>query len=990
MNNRQTVIQQIRFSISQLSARNGSFEFEHLCRHLTRLRICSNILPATGPVQSGGDQGRDFETFPTYFPKSSTGKNSFYDLISEEPAAFACSLEKNPAKKNGKIEKDVNSILSSGEKVARIYFFSSEDIPVAKRHKIIEKIRKEKNIELVIHDAQSISELLADNELFWIANQYLNISADFYPRPLDGESWYAELLGQYKNLKDFSLTFEAFQEIKSALRHIYKDADLKIDLPFWLDKMNAFVNERERTIPRLSLYAIYEIFVASLIGMNNIQNQENNIREYFSKIENIQTQQEFTDFTNLMVFVSVSSELHDVNFTEEEINEWKYKIIAVTNSSIENTTDVNLLCKLHEVKFQQFLNGLRGNIDTPDDYFRLQASAIDEIRTLINLIPDAPFYPLVGLSKFINDYIGMVAELGFINEQLEGLAEQIDDLKALRIGEFDAAENLRDRAMIYLNSGNEIMAIKVLHKAKTKWIKEETRLALVLTLLMLSECYEKLKMIFAAKYFAMAAAHISIRDTNTELISYFIQSLTQIANLEYTQGAWLGFLQTLDTIFPVAQSVRKEFDLIENEDMKPLVVHTAIIKYVTNRFVPELNTLIDSKLSQWKWIGESIDDVTKIVDENYRKDTEDFFWMKVQEDLRFKPFNDVGKKRKISFNAYGINLEFRFDNDYQTNSVAEQAIATLQILIVELASHDLHLLKTNVEVQIKLTGGEPDFERLPSNDVCLWELRVPSHKEYDIEDVIRYLTPHYYAFAFSVLFEITLLKTEEFKEIMEAQMVDGHFMNLCFIGKLYEDFYQNFFIESKYHEFKREYFSTPFSSKPFESKSHALLEWCSDISRKFDEADISERIKLRYENSYNAIEITIKKLIVRNDFRQLVNQFRKEGYLDWQILTSVANAVINYKYPIIYPNETTNSTTPQKFMNLLITPESKKFIDIPMDLFTKENLDFSMKIMVGSFLASYQLENHSKTPSFSNIQEFLNERLKFNEIDIPEMSPFKF
>jgi len=140
----------------------------------------------------------------------------------------------------------------------------------------------------------------------------------------------------------------------------------------------------------------------------------------------------------------------------------------------------------------------------------------------------------------------------------------------------------------------------------------------------------------------------------------------------------------------------------------------------------------------------------------------------------------------------------------------------------------------------------------------------------------------------------------------------------------------------------------------------------------------------------NAIEITIKKLLVDKDFQNVVNDFRNRGYLDWQILTSVANIVINYKFQIIYPDELTHSNTPQNFMDLLLTPEAKNYIEIPMELFNNENLEISMKIMVGSFLASYNLENHSQTPSFENIREFLNFKFKFYELDILEMSPFNF
>jgi len=528
--------------------------------------------------------------------------------------------------------------------------------------------------------------------------------------------------------------------------------------------MRNFVNEKESTIPRLTYQAIYEIFVASLIGMNNVQNQEEDIRNYFSRIDSISSQQEFTDFTNLIIFVSVSAESHNTTFTKEEIDEWKQEIISVTDFEIENTTDINLNCKLHEVKFQQFFTGMRGEINDPEDYFKLQDLAFEEINTLVKLIPEAPFYPLVPLSKNINHYIDLMAEYRIVSEELEELASQIDDLKGQRLGKINAAESLRDRALTYLKNGNEIMAIKVLHKAKAKWSNEESRLALVLTLLMLSESYEKLNMTFAAKYFGLAAAHFSIRDENTELISYFIQSMTQLANIEYSHGAWLGYLQFLDTIFPVAQSVKKDFDLSEQEDINILAIHASIIKYTAYRFIPELKLLVDSKLKEWKWIGDAIDEYSEVVTEKYQNDSEGFFWNKVQEDLKFKPFNDVGEVRKVSFSAFGINWNFKFKNDYLTNSVAEQVIAILQILFVELASYDLHLLKTNVEVEIMLTDGKPDFERKPSNKICLWELHVPSFDEYEPEEVLRILTPCYHAFAFSVLFEITLLKTEEFNK----------------------------------------------------------------------------------------------------------------------------------------------------------------------------------------------------------------------------------
>ena len=85
------VIQQIRFALANLSERNGQHEFEHLCLHFARHRICFNILPATGPVGGGGDQGKDFETFRTFI--HSLGDEKFAAVGEGKKLAFACSLQ---------------------------------------------------------------------------------------------------------------------------------------------------------------------------------------------------------------------------------------------------------------------------------------------------------------------------------------------------------------------------------------------------------------------------------------------------------------------------------------------------------------------------------------------------------------------------------------------------------------------------------------------------------------------------------------------------------------------------------------------------------------------------------------------------------------------------------------------------------------------------------------------------------------------------------
>lgn len=73
---------------------------ETLCRHFVReTGICTNLLPATGPVAGGGDQGRDFESL--------RGERDGRKLV------FACTLTVED-RLPGKIRSDIREIVAGG------------------------------------------------------------------------------------------------------------------------------------------------------------------------------------------------------------------------------------------------------------------------------------------------------------------------------------------------------------------------------------------------------------------------------------------------------------------------------------------------------------------------------------------------------------------------------------------------------------------------------------------------------------------------------------------------------------------------------------------------------------------------------------------------------------------------------------------------------------------------------------------------------------
>jgi hypothetical protein len=235
----------IRFHLGELSARNGHHEFESLCRHLARARIYRNILPATGPVSAGGDQGRDFETYSAGVAVSLFDRN-----VSDGKTVFLCSLEK---KIERKIKADVDSTMHGG-KIDEVFYFCESNVPVGRRHALQSWTTKTHGVYLEIFDGTAIAELLTDRDVFWIAQEFLHIPAEIVPATADQNDWYGKLLERWLGRAPLSASAADFTEIKFGLRRATRHEDAKPDLLRWITLMERFIepaSPRHLCVPKI-------------------------------------------------------------------------------------------------------------------------------------------------------------------------------------------------------------------------------------------------------------------------------------------------------------------------------------------------------------------------------------------------------------------------------------------------------------------------------------------------------------------------------------------------------------------------------------------------------------------------------------------------------------------------------------------------------------------------------------------------------------------
>lgn len=971
--NKTELIQQIRFAIDQLKSTNRTMDFEHICRFFARARIVQNVIPATGPVQSFGDQGRDFETFHSYLSKS-TINHSCSVGFANKPIAFPCSLEKNPLKKNGKIDSDIKTILGSGTKVERIYFFSGEDIPVGSRHKKQSEVKIKFEVELDIIDAQAISEHLSDPDLFWIATQYLNIPSDFFPKK-EEENWYSNLFNEYTN-RTITLTFEEFDDVKSAIRHIYKDPELKVDLPFWLNKMSLFLTDSESR--DLKRKAIYETFVAKLIGQNDISTLEEIIRDYFSDVDKYINPAAIEDAQVLLTFVENSKKILGPLISDEEIHNLKNLIKEIIERELKGSLSSSKRCSYMEIQANFLINEY---IKDENKTLLNVPAYVKKIHEIIPKLDSSPFFPLERLTKRVFDYLGIVLEFGGETKQLDNLIKSLEPHLGKRNSELTIGDSIRNRAVAYMKAGKITISISLLHELKVKWFKNEATRGVILTSMLLGECYSKLQMEFASKYYYLIATDMSLAyHEENDVLDLFPKAIKKASESAYSSGSWLHYLDLSHTVIGSSFAIIKDFNIYESEEMASLIYYPGLIKHFANKFDMSVLELINKKLENWEDLNPDIENVLNLLEKAENLSTNESIIKVLNSQLVGIPFNDIGKIRIIKFNIFGSDWVITFENNYFSNAVGEQFVTMLQIYLVELANEELFLTKSSVTINLKIEENlKTKIKKIPSNTEHIWDVEIPYYIGEDREVMINYQSNSFGIIA-SILRGLSLLPDSEMKKILETKFSEG-LTNAFTFGSTYQELYFTYFNKEDFDSNDRTIYDNLNILKHFKLKSNSILPLNESLSPTYDYDKNIQHIKNRI-NHLHPFEITLSKMRNEPKFMEIINELR-EDWLDWQIFLAFGNLMIQYKimkFTNIVLNENSSELIAKEYAKYYDKPEHEWHHDIPIEVFSAEKMKkYLTNINILTILNSYKLEAHYETPDFEAIKELLIKRFNFLE-----------
>ncbi|WP_091471022.1 hypothetical protein [Paenarthrobacter nitroguajacolicus] len=989
----------IRFQLDQLGAQNRHHEFENICFRIAKRRISSNILPATGPVSSGGDQGRDGETFFSALPEELPRAGGFVGRATMEPLVLACTIQRNDL--SAKVKGDLKKITLQGQPVARIAYFIAQNMPVGTRHELQDFARQEHEVDLEIFDALAISSFLAEPDLVWVAEKMLDLPSNLVPtadQPLP--LWYQDLQHRVRNTQEPPTSPGDFAAVRAGLRHATHQLEARQDLPEWLEFIQSFIDHDDTVPEDVQMKARYEIVVATLRGTDTLTNVESYIDEFIQYAAKTSAASDLQDASALLSYwqgawaagIATTTSDHlmaQLNLILQRVD----GLIAETDRDVHPNAAAHLLAARAHILFHPDVTGMVRTpgapvrrADASDMTFEEilnSAGSAEELKIqldplmatlsdLAELLPHARMFPVQTTSDLFEAFSPVLAAHRSYEEVRNALDVAIGSVE----GDNAVAERCRSRALSLFHSGKPILALREFHKAKINWFHGDTLRGSVLAMLTISSVYSGLKLHHAAKKYSLTAASIAVSSQDSEVLDLVGDSLIQAFSACYSAGAWLdatAFSQlALQAHGTFAENA---FDHDQHPELVGLDFHQSTICMAARKFRPDLVAPLTAALSATDYDKVILAYVDQL-ESGFEYDETSFAETSLAE-LGGRPFSDTGPTRSLTFSALGTHWNITCSNDRATVLAAERFAAAAQMLLCELATEDPVLLEESVTVEIRLSGPQHKERvefRPDNNHLSALVTLLPYRKHTDAEDL-----EHEILGAVGVLLiRLSALSQEQILDMLGQAFARGFLNNLSF-GRPYDE--TAGLLDNSHYVRASEVGQQILSLGESASQPVEALKQPTSYGPGFSETEWREMIRERYEAKL--ISFTLARVLRNTTCRGILSELRDEGWLDWHLLLAIFNVATNYR---VRQELGSSTPSPAHFQQVSqVVPsriETSETPNIPLHHFSKKALQDAFGLATLSVAKRLGLHIDRDTPNIEGVRHLLDRRYGFMQ-DVP-------
>jgi hypothetical protein len=1009
---RDQLIAQIRFAISQLPAHNGHHEFEEACRHLAYVRIAPNIVPATGPVSSGGDQGRDFETFHSYIAETLGRDGWFAGLVPAGPVAGICTLQTGSVA--GKVLNDVDKICKSGQRPEKVYAFLGTDMPVAQRHETVEKARQRHGVELEILDANAIAEQVAEHDTYWIAVRYLSLPEHYAPpRPSsdgpDEPEWYVELRAEWRQREDGPRSLAELIAVRDGLRRATFNPRTRHDLAFWLELVRPLAENGPDE--DLRQRARYEVVVATIRALGDMRTADAFADVFLSDAT---TESDPARLEDASVVLSYATTAAGVGHSDLDLAMLSARRVALRGRAAE------LLAQNPPRVRRSRLLQVAGHLALVPDAARLTATTggspasqvtmldgprepvlsevgealreiadVDEALAywteLARLIPDTPLFPVEDFAEIVQYLAPALIDADGWRE----LVTAVDAAVSRVAGGGRAGEMCRDRAVVLRDNGRPLDALHELHRAKVEWWTGDTLRGALLAMLFIAQLYRDLKLPMAAKQYALGAAGAA-QSVGGDVEAYLVPTgMLLSADISYQAGDWLAALEELEIGVIAMHALGQEENPVAVEMAQRAAFTATMCLRGARELCPELTTHVEEVLDRidlLKLTSSLLDDVEPITSAEWRERSDN--------DLLGRPFGDAGERYRIRFAALGTRWTLSCDNQYAHVRATQRLAAALQVTLAELAAEDLCLLATDIEVSVTASASPPDdldqrVLAVPSNDGRRWEIELTDYENVDRTQEFDETGRELHLTITRFLIDVSLLPLDDYSAAIERALESGLAHKLV-AGRPYDELAE-IVLPDRFESTDRRRYRRPLSDDLPPPADHRALAWQSGPGPGFSLEKAEEMATNRYEKITSLLPNTLPALAVAPEFQAVVAVLRADGWLDWHIMTAIYNVATNYRLHearLDTPEVVRTAAGRRAWDRAARTAEMDYGDPIPIEQFNEDSLRQARLMGIVPLLVNWHLAPRQRTPDYPAMEQLLASRYGYWSIDSKHTDPF--
>lgn len=806
------------------------------------------------------------------------------------------------------------------------------------------------------------------------------------------ESWKEIEEIQYFNIGEF-------YQVLLAAKHCRRNKYLEEQSLLWL-KLLLIYYQHPDIFRKLKKEAIYEIVWLLLRpsidepSNNTLKGFEEIVHDYFSDLNIFLDLGGLEDSLNLLTIIAASQKRNQIALEIEFIIKWFEIYDSLVEGLKGSAANKNIYCTLLEFQGFSFLN--KDSIGIGSENI---AKALCCFREIISESPNAIQYAISQLGKKIDFIVDLAIRLGLEDKflELEKYSEELLPLVQKREGDFSAAKRYIEKGLIHLHSNSSKSTLKALdlfHKAKDFYQNDATYEGYILAVMGISQLYATIGMNLASKYYSLSAIWFCFQKNDPLLNKRISESYALLLYCDFKQGSWISYLQAFENYVIIRNELDpSDFNPETDDLLRKTLLDCACILSLTPIISNQLYGYIESEKAR---MGQFYDSFLKILVDFFKIELNLIGLNKVLTRLLDNPpINDIGSKRTIGWKAFGSQWQVEFENDFISNSVGEEFAALIQIIQTEIALSeiDFHLIEGLINIKIEIVKTPKGPDQLPSSSEYLWKVFLPVLNSIEPHEMNK----HYGIITTSfqiILGELSLLPHDDFQAKFHSLFKAGMDKKALTINA-YQRTYRDLVSEDKFHESVRNKFTSELLN--IEQREYDTLSAKKNVSPLYNQENSIINIKGRYQNSIRVIHITLERLKQSQEFNSELSRLKGEGWLDWQIILALYNNIVDLKAKnILAQNEKRFSSEEERlenyqkiFFEIRFKDELETYVEIPINELIGQNLKIQLNQVCIYVLESFGLKNKPRFIIFEKLRSFLNERFRFQEDEVEELSPFK-